>query len=120
MQKLKELQALQGLNTPVEILTEIEDIEVEIEKLQSEWSNLDEPPLTEMEYVTPTIELIFNRVKQLEAQCYAQPNDADLRTDLGHHLYFLGEAKAAREQFLAVRQLKSGGRGIRRGWIIAV
>ncbi len=36
LQKLKERQAQQGLDTPVHILTEIEDIEAKIEVLQNE------------------------------------------------------------------------------------
>ncbi len=36
LQKLKERQAVQGLNTSPEVLIEIEDIEVELERLQSQ------------------------------------------------------------------------------------
>ncbi len=45
LQKLKEQQAIMGLNTPPHILTEIEDIEAEIEELQKELKELekDEP-----------------------------------------------------------------------------
>lgn len=34
LQKLKETQALQGINTPPDILIQIEDIEAELEKFQ--------------------------------------------------------------------------------------
>lgn len=48
LQKLKEQQATMGLQTPPHILTEIEDIEAEIEGLQKELTILDQPqkPLT--------------------------------------------------------------------------
>ncbi len=40
LQKLKEQRALQGMDTPPHILAEIESIEVEVEKLQTELSEL--------------------------------------------------------------------------------
>jgi hypothetical protein len=41
LQKLKEQQALFGIHTPHHVLIEIEDIEAEIEKLQTELANLE-------------------------------------------------------------------------------
>lgn len=41
LQKLKEKQASYGLDTPVHILTEIEDIEAELERLQLELTQLE-------------------------------------------------------------------------------
>lgn len=41
LQKLKEKEATQGLNTPPEVLTEIEDLQAEIKKLQTEKANLN-------------------------------------------------------------------------------
>jgi hypothetical protein len=40
LQKLKEKQASYGLDTPVHILTEIEDVELELEQLQTELETL--------------------------------------------------------------------------------
>lgn len=42
LQKLKEQQALRGLDTPVHILIEIEDLEVELDDLQAELAALPE------------------------------------------------------------------------------
>lgn len=42
LQKLKEKKASFGLHTPVHILTEIEDVEAEIERLQTELANLED------------------------------------------------------------------------------
>jgi len=47
LQKLKEQQAFFGLDTSPHILTEIEDIEVEIEKLQTELEALEDSGLDE-------------------------------------------------------------------------
>ncbi len=47
LQKLKEKQALQGIDVDPDVVIEIEDIEVEIEKLQAELKEIDsraEPP----------------------------------------------------------------------------
>ncbi|MCB0211523.1 MAG: hypothetical protein KDJ52_19450 [Anaerolineae bacterium] len=41
LQKLKEKEAAQGYNTPPETLTEIEDIEAKVEKLQAESKSLE-------------------------------------------------------------------------------
>ena len=40
LQKLREQQAKLGLHTPPHILTEIEDAEATIEKLQTEWNEI--------------------------------------------------------------------------------
>ena len=40
MQKLEEQKARYGINTPPEILIEIEDIEAEIQKLKAHWAEL--------------------------------------------------------------------------------
>ncbi|MCB0165201.1 MAG: hypothetical protein KDI79_13300 [Anaerolineae bacterium] len=46
LQKLKEKEATLGINTPPEILTEMEDIELEIERLREEWRQVkdSDPP----------------------------------------------------------------------------
>lgn len=44
LQKLKEQKAIRGINTPPETLIEIEDIEAEIEKLQTELNNIADLP----------------------------------------------------------------------------
>lgn len=59
LQKLREQQAMFGINTPPHILIEIEDLEAEINKLQSELGE------TESEYqVSNTI--LFERMRELE------------------------------------------------------
>ena len=41
LQKLKEKEASYGLETPVHILTEIEDIETELERLRAELEEIE-------------------------------------------------------------------------------
>lgn len=52
LQKLKEQQAVFGIETPPQISIEIENLEIEIEKLQTETSNFREP--TPSIFVRPT------------------------------------------------------------------
>lgn len=59
LQILKEKQALYGLNTPVHILTEIEDIEAEIEGLQSELEFVSPPSTISL---TPPVSVSIYRI----------------------------------------------------------
>lgn len=94
----------------------------ELTRLSLELFNVPFSTLCDLDLSQPVpfITQIFAMVQKLEELCHAAPDDADLRMTLGQHLFFLGEPQAAREHFFRARQLKPGGRGIKRGWIMLV
>jgi hypothetical protein len=57
LQKLKEAQALQGINTPPDVLIQIEDIEAELEKFQTALTALQDDPSAEPPHRSPTGEV---------------------------------------------------------------
>ena len=60
LQKLKEQQAVQGITVDPKIPIEIEDIEVEIEKLQEKLANFESKPQTQKQ--NQHSELDFRRI----------------------------------------------------------
>jgi len=80
LQKLKEQQAFFGLDTSPHILTEIEDIEVEIEKLQTELEALEDSGLDEKSQKALS-ELAEGTTPERRVQIYLQGEFSSLSTD---------------------------------------
>ncbi|MFC1976367.1 tetratricopeptide repeat protein [Chloroflexota bacterium] len=68
LQKLKEQQALRGLNTPPEIVLEIEDIEAKIEQLQTGLEEIESDPDTQKQRIEQQRQRIADGLAEIRQQ----------------------------------------------------